>query len=55
MINHTGEMTIMNINSTQREQNLTNDADPSCESHHSPSPALVGSNGSLTLLLLSFK
>jgi hypothetical protein len=35
MINHTGEMTIMNINSTQREQNLTNDADRSCESHHS--------------------
>ena len=35
MINHTGEMTIMNINSRRREQNLTNDADRSCESHHS--------------------
>ena len=34
MINHTGEMTIMNINSRRREQNLTNDADRSCESHH---------------------
>ena len=30
----TGEMTIMNINSRRREQNLTNDADRSCESHH---------------------
>ena len=34
-MNHTGEMTIMNINSRRREQNLTNDADRSCESHHS--------------------
>ena len=33
----------MNINSRRREQNLTNDADRSCGSHHSP--ALAGSNG----------
>ena len=52
MINHTGEMTIMNINSRRREQNLTNDADRSCGSHHSP--ALVGSNGpSLSLFCVS--
>ena len=35
MSNHTGEMAIMNINSRRREQNLTSDADRSCESHHS--------------------